>query len=63
MIEEITSATNQNSNPMTSVPKPSADFNFSQKLTNISLNGMNFIPQAKTARVTLEKKKATRIYK
>jgi gag-polypeptide of LTR copia-type len=36
--------------------RPNIDFNTSQKLTNALLNGKNYIPWAKTARVTLKGK-------
>jgi gag-polypeptide of LTR copia-type len=36
--------------------RPNTDFNASQKLTNALLNGKNYIPWAKVARVTLKGK-------
>jgi gag-polypeptide of LTR copia-type len=36
--------------------RPNGDFNNSQKLTNVPLNGKNYIPWAKAARVTLKGK-------
>jgi gag-polypeptide of LTR copia-type len=36
--------------------RPNVDFNSSQKLTNVPLNGKNYIPWTKAARVTLKGK-------
>jgi gag-polypeptide of LTR copia-type len=41
---------------ISTVLRPNADFNSSQKLTNVPLNGKNYIPWAKAARVTFKGK-------
>jgi gag-polypeptide of LTR copia-type len=46
----------QSQTQISTILRPNADFNASQKLTNALLNGKNYIPWAKAARVTLKGK-------
>jgi gag-polypeptide of LTR copia-type len=60
MTEEIFSFPDPNQNQVTQISialRPNTDFNSSQKLTNIPLNGKNYIPWEKTAKVTLKGKR------
>ena len=51
------SSDQQNQNQQLTVPQRfQSDFNASQKLTNVPLNGRNYLPWAKGARVTLKGK-------
>jgi gag-polypeptide of LTR copia-type len=47
---------NPNSNQNSTRLRTNSNFNSSQKLTNVSLSGRNYIPWAKAARVTLKGK-------
>jgi gag-polypeptide of LTR copia-type len=46
----------QSQTQISTILRPNADINASQKLTNTPLNGKNYIPWAKTVRVTLKGK-------
>jgi gag-polypeptide of LTR copia-type len=46
---------------ISTILRPNIDFNASQKLTNAPLNGKNYIPWAKAARITLKGKKVAHI--
>jgi gag-polypeptide of LTR copia-type len=52
----FTFPTPNQSTQISTIIRPNADFNSSQKLTNVPLNGKNYIPWAKAARVTLKGK-------
>jgi gag-polypeptide of LTR copia-type len=41
---------------ISTILRPNVDFNSSQKLINVPFNGKNYIPWAKTARLTLKDK-------
>jgi gag-polypeptide of LTR copia-type len=45
-----------NQTQISTILRPNVDFNASQKLTNAPLNGKNYIPWAKAAKVTLKGK-------
>jgi gag-polypeptide of LTR copia-type len=47
---------NPNANQTSSIWRTDLDFNSSQKLTNVPLNGRNYISWAKAVRVTLKGK-------
>jgi gag-polypeptide of LTR copia-type len=59
MTEGIFSFPNPNQNQVTQISttlRPNTDFNSSQKLTNVPLNGKNYIPWANAAKITLKGK-------
>jgi gag-polypeptide of LTR copia-type len=54
--EEMFTFPQQSQTQISTILRPNVDFNASQKLTNAPLNGKNYIPWAKAARVTLKGK-------